>query len=80
MNEGGQRVPVDFPHLLFADDSFFFSKAQKEECQTILRILKEYEAISGQLINFQKYYIQFGHKIDESSRHELRDILGIQNL
>ena len=52
MNEGGQRVPVDFPHLLFADDSFFFSKAQKEECQTILRILTEYEAVSGQLINF----------------------------
>ena len=67
-------------HLLFADDSLFFCKANKEECQTILRILKDYEAVSGQQINFQKSSIQFGHKIEENSRQELRDILGIQNL
>ena len=39
-------------HLLFAVDSLFFCKTNKEECQTILRILKEYEAVSGQQINF----------------------------
>ena len=65
-------------HLLFADDSLFFCKAQKKECQTILRILKDYEVVSGQLINFDKSSIQFGHKIEESTRQELRDILGIQ--
>ncbi|XP_048633068.1 uncharacterized protein LOC125607235 [Brassica napus] len=54
--------------------------ANKEECQTILRILKEYETVSGQQINFQKSSIQFGYKIEESNRQELRDILGIQNL
>ena len=67
-------------HLLFADDSLFFCKANKEECQTIIRILKEYEAVSGQQIDFQKSSIQFGHKIEEDSRQELRDILGIQNI
>ena len=67
-------------YLLFADDSLFFWKAQKEECQTILRILKEYEAVSGQLINFQKSSIQFGHSIEETNRQELRDILWIQNI
>ena len=58
----------------------FFCKANKEECQTILRILKEYETVSGQQINFQKSSIQFGHKIEESKRQDMRDILGIQNL
>ena len=67
-------------HLLFADDSLFFCKANKKECQTILRILKDYETVSVQQINFQKSSIQFGHKIEETSRQELRDILGIQNL
>ena len=66
------RVCPSKSHLLFADNSFFFCKAQKEECQTILRILKEHEVVSGQLINFQKSLIQSGHKIEESSRQELR--------
>ena len=29
---------------------------------------------------FQKSSIQFGHKIKEASRQELRDVLGIQNI
>ena len=79
----GMKVARAYPsisHLLFADDSLFFCTAQKEECQTILRILKEYDAVSGQLVNFDKSSIQFGHRIEEPVREELRDILGIQNL
>lgn len=60
--------------------NFFFCKIKSEEYQIILRILKEYEAVSGQQINFEKSSIQFGHKIDELLRQDLRDILGIQNL
>lgn len=47
---------------------------------TILRILKEYEVVSRQLINFQKSLIQFGFKIEEPPQHELWDFLGIQNI
>ena len=60
--------------------NFFFCKIKSEEYQIILRILKEYEAVSGQQINFEKSSIQFGHKIDELLRQDLWDILGIQNL
>ena len=67
-------------HLLFADDSILFCKAQREECQKILRILKEYEVVLGQQINFEKSSIQFKHKIEEPNRYVLRDILGIHNL
>ncbi|XP_056842907.1 uncharacterized protein LOC130495523 [Raphanus sativus] len=73
------RACPSISHMLFADDSLFFCRAQKEECQAILVILKEYEKVSGQQINFEKSSIQFSHKIDEDTRQELRDILGIQN-
>ena len=74
------RACPSISHLLFTDDSLVFCKAQNEECQTILRILKEYEKVSGHLINFDKSSIQFRHYVDEFVRQELRDILGIQNI
>lgn len=68
-------------HLLFANDIFFFfGKAQRVEALTIIRILKKYEAVSGQLISFDKSSIQVGFKIEDTARQELRNILGIQNL
>ena len=59
---------------------YFFCKANKEQCGTILGILKQYEAVSGQQINFSKSSIQFGHKVDESIKAEIHLILGITNL
>ncbi|XP_023645887.1 uncharacterized protein LOC111832631 [Capsella rubella] len=67
-------------HLLFADDSLFFCKTTREQCETILRMLKKYEMASGQQINFAKSSIQFGHKVEESIRREMQGIMGITNL
>ena len=67
-------------HILFVDDSLFFCKTQREECQTFLRILKHYEMVSDQQINFEKSWIQFEQKIEEPTRQELQNILGIHNL
>lgn len=39
------RASPSISHLLFADDSLFFCKANKEECQMILDILKQYENV-----------------------------------
>ena len=41
-------------HILFADDSLLFCKANTTSCSTIKKILDTYCRALGQLINFQK--------------------------
>lgn len=41
-------------HLLFVDDIFLFFKATRDETMKIKKILKKYESLSGQSINFYK--------------------------
>nr|DAD49162.1 TPA_asm: hypothetical protein HUJ06_019099 [Nelumbo nucifera] len=53
----GYRICQGAPsvsHLLFADNSFFFFKAEERECNSIKNILKVYEEASGQAINFSE--------------------------
>lgn len=46
-------------HLLFADDTIVFCKANRRELQTIGAILQDYRRASGQMINLQKSSLFF---------------------
>ncbi|CAN1844985.1 Transposon TX1 uncharacterized 149 kDa protein [Linum perenne] len=64
-------------HLLFADDSFFFVKAEIAEARKLKTILATYAAASGQLINYQKSGIMFSSNADTLLRQGLSNIMGI---
>ncbi|XP_024004899.1 uncharacterized protein LOC112082044 [Eutrema salsugineum] len=66
-------------HLLFANDFLILCKANKEESDQIFGVLKEYERVSGQLINFNKSSITFGSSVDEAIKLRIKDKLGIVN-
>ncbi|XP_010495441.1 PREDICTED: uncharacterized protein LOC104772536 [Camelina sativa] len=66
-------------HLLFADDSLFFCKVDKDQCLAILEILRQYERVSGQQVNLAKSSIQFGHTVEAAVQTELQGVLGITN-
>lgn len=66
-------------YLLFADDSLLFCKTNKEQCIITLGILKQYEKVSRQQINFVKSSLQFG-EVEESTKIESKSVLGISNI
>jgi len=43
-------------------------------------ILKQYEAVSRQMINCTKSSMQFGHKVDDAIKTEIKLTLGIHNI
>lgn len=49
-------------HLLFADDTMFFTKSNSKFCKALEMILKKYEVVSGQVINLNKSAVTFSAK------------------
>ncbi|KAG7537155.1 Reverse transcriptase domain [Arabidopsis suecica] len=79
----GIKVATPSPavfHLLFADDSLFLCKANVQQYRVILSILRQYESVSGQQINFDKSSLQFGHTIGDDVQNEVKTVLGITKL
>lgn len=66
-------------HLLFADDSLFFSLANLKAARKLKNIFTTYEAVSGQVINLSKSAITFGAKVNPQVKTRMRNTLGIHN-
>ncbi|CAA7022568.1 unnamed protein product [Microthlaspi erraticum] len=49
-------------HLIFADDSLFFCKADTAQCAELKRIIESYGQASGQLLNASKSSVFFVKK------------------
>lgn len=78
----GVKVARNCPainHLLFADDTMFFSRTDPRSCAALVRILRMYEDASGQFINLDKSAITFSAKTPGATKRRVREQLHILN-
>ncbi|XP_074293127.1 uncharacterized protein LOC141620056 [Silene latifolia] len=64
-------------HLLFADDSIFFSRATMGEADVINDVLRKYEATLGKLVGLQKTMVSFSRGVSRAYRESLAARLGV---
>lgn len=66
-------------HLLFAEDSLFFYKADTQQCTELINIINDYGTASGQQLNISKSSILFGNKVPPEIKTSIKQALGISN-
>ncbi|XP_016676453.1 uncharacterized protein [Gossypium hirsutum] len=72
------RSNVSVSHLFFADDSMLFREASIEGASNLKNVIKKYERLSGQLVNFDKSLIYFSGNVGSDIQHQVGRILGVQ--
>ena len=65
-------------HLLFADDSLIFIKANEESAVRLNEILQIYSVATGQSVNRSKSSIFFSPNTPADVRQVLKQLLGVQ--
>ncbi|XP_057424692.1 uncharacterized protein LOC130718190 [Lotus japonicus] len=71
------RAPV-ISHLLFADDSIIFARANSQEAECVLDVLSTYEKASGQVINLDKSMLSVSRNVPQNGLDELKQLLNVK--
>ncbi|XP_062028350.1 uncharacterized protein LOC133744226 [Rosa rugosa] len=65
-------------HLLFADDSMLYAKANLQACQAISNVLEVYGKASGQQVNFHKSSVTFSKNVGIVNQRLFASSLGVE--
>lgn len=78
-NEGCALQVSFIYYLLFADDRYFFYKAELGECKEVIKVFRKYWQVSKQYINFEKSSLLFSKRINTNVKQHIKETIGIQN-
>ncbi|KAA3472510.1 reverse transcriptase [Gossypium australe] len=72
------RDALSITHLMFAGDCILFGEASNRGINVLKEILKEYEACSGQCVNFEKSTVFFSSNVNDQERNLVCQALNVQ--
>ncbi|KAA3453378.1 reverse transcriptase [Gossypium australe] len=72
------RARFSINHLFFVDDSILFGDASCKGVEAVRDVIKEYESISGQRVNFEKSLIYFGANVNNEVKENIINMLGVR--
>ncbi|KAH1037977.1 hypothetical protein J1N35_039720 [Gossypium stocksii] len=73
---GRERILIN--HLFFTDDYILFGNASNERAKVVGDVIKEYETISSQRVNFEKSLIYFRTNVDVNIKDTIINVLGVR--
>lgn len=74
------RNGPEISHILFANDSLLFTRANRHEYQIIVDILNQYEVTSGKKINYEKSEVSFSKWVSKEQNEDLVRILNMKQV
>ncbi|XP_030495226.2 uncharacterized protein LOC115711025 [Cannabis sativa] len=74
------RNGLPISHLMYADDTFIFCEANKENVLEVKRCLEMYCRNSGQCVNSHKSAVVFSDNVEMGIRGEIKGLLGFRDL
>ncbi|KAA3471337.1 reverse transcriptase [Gossypium australe] len=72
------RGNVLVSHLFFVDDRVLFGEASIEGANKKKNVIKDYEKVSGQLVNIDKLMIYFSKNVNSETQEQAGGILGVR--
>ncbi|KAL9678029.1 hypothetical protein QQ045_015867 [Rhodiola kirilowii] len=74
------RSAPGISHVFFTDDSIIFFKAEEEQAHTIRNVIRRYENVSGQRVNFRKSEIVFSGNMGAQKKQEIMNVLQVKEV
>ncbi|GAA0174293.1 hypothetical protein LIER_27715 [Lithospermum erythrorhizon] len=74
------RESPSISHILCADDTMIFCKANGSEAVEIVSILRDYEEASGQKVNIDKCSASFDLNTPQGTRRLVLEVLGMNEV
>lgn len=71
------RIAPMISHMLFANDSYLFCKAESNEAANVLELLQVYERASGQQVNMEKSSIFYSSNVLEYNKVPIGQVLSM---